>query len=344
MPVSLVTPSTRPATSSPNSARTSSSDAVVSSTVSCSSAAHSVSVSSRMPAQIFATPTGWTMKSSPDWRRWSAWCSQANTNALMTLPAVDLAGDLVGVLLDDREQVGEQLALERGEVRRGLGGRRVDVVGAVDLLVDRDRDLAVAGRLRRGLGPGSSARADRPCSLATESVAQAPVVGRRHAAYDGRMHYVAIAALLVLLGAAGGAGAEPGRGLARATLKPAALDPLKVARQRLQAPRARARHGHADRRGRRDQALPRQAQRLVHRHVRRRSKPATASRPSRWAAGAAAPRSSSRRSAAPASSSAHPRRSRRTPAAPRRGRTASRPSRPVLQSVALCGSASCSPW
>ena len=61
---------------------TSSSEALVSSTVSCSSAAHSVSVSSRMPAQIFATPTGWTMKSSPDLRRWSAWCSQANTNAV----------------------------------------------------------------------------------------------------------------------------------------------------------------------------------------------------------------------------------------------------------------------
>jgi len=26
-----------------------------------------------MPAQIFATPTGWVMKFSPDWRRWSAW-------------------------------------------------------------------------------------------------------------------------------------------------------------------------------------------------------------------------------------------------------------------------------
>ena len=84
MPVSLVTPSTRPATSSPNSSRTSSSDAVVSSTVSCSSAAHSVSVSSRMPAQMRATPTGWVMKSSPDWRRWSAWCSQANRNACST--------------------------------------------------------------------------------------------------------------------------------------------------------------------------------------------------------------------------------------------------------------------
>jgi hypothetical protein len=39
------------------------------------------------------------------------------------------------------------------------------------------------------------------------------------------MHYVAIAALLVLLG---GAGAEPERELARATLKPAALDPFAV--------------------------------------------------------------------------------------------------------------------
>ena len=38
----------------------------MSSTVSCSSAAHSVSVSSRIPAQILATPTGWMMKSSPE--------------------------------------------------------------------------------------------------------------------------------------------------------------------------------------------------------------------------------------------------------------------------------------
>ena len=49
----------------------------VSSTVSCRSAAHSVSVSSRIPAQILATLTGCTMKSSPERRRWSAWCSQA---------------------------------------------------------------------------------------------------------------------------------------------------------------------------------------------------------------------------------------------------------------------------
>ena len=152
MPVSLVTPSTSPATSSPNASRTSSSDAVVSSTVSCRSAAHSVSVSSRIPAQIFATPTGWTMKSSPDWRRWSAWCSQANTNASITRRAVDLARDLVGVLLDDREQVGEQLALGRREVGGRLGGRRVLVVLAVDRLVGRDGDVVHAVPVRDGRG------------------------------------------------------------------------------------------------------------------------------------------------------------------------------------------------
>ena len=84
MPVSFVTPSTTPEISSPKRSRTSSIDAEVSSTVSCSSAAHSVSVSRRMLAQIRATPTGCTMKSSPDLRRCAAWCSQANTNASCT--------------------------------------------------------------------------------------------------------------------------------------------------------------------------------------------------------------------------------------------------------------------
>ncbi len=84
MPVSLVTPSTSAAISSPKRSRTSSIEAEVSSTVSCSSAAHSVSVSRRMLAQMRATPTGCTMKSSPDLRRWSAWCSHANTNASCT--------------------------------------------------------------------------------------------------------------------------------------------------------------------------------------------------------------------------------------------------------------------
>ena len=74
-------PSTSPATVSPNNSRTSSRLAEVSSTVSCSSAAQSVWVSSRSPAQIFATSTGWVMKSSPDLRRWSEWRSQAKAKA-----------------------------------------------------------------------------------------------------------------------------------------------------------------------------------------------------------------------------------------------------------------------
>jgi hypothetical protein len=79
--VSLVTPSTSWAISSPKRSRTSSRLALVSSTVSCSNAAHSVAVSNRSPAQIRATPSGWVMKSSPDLRSWPAWLSQANANA-----------------------------------------------------------------------------------------------------------------------------------------------------------------------------------------------------------------------------------------------------------------------
>ena len=84
IPVSFVTPSTIAAISSPKRSRTSSIEAEVSSTVSCSSAAHSVSVSRRMLAQMRATPIGCTMKSSPDLRRWAPWCSQANTKASCT--------------------------------------------------------------------------------------------------------------------------------------------------------------------------------------------------------------------------------------------------------------------
>ena len=54
----------------------------MSSTVSWSRAAQRVAVSSRIPAQIWATPTGWVMNSSPEWRSWSAWRSQANSKAL----------------------------------------------------------------------------------------------------------------------------------------------------------------------------------------------------------------------------------------------------------------------
>ena len=113
---------------------TSSSDALVSSTVSCRSAAQSVAVSSRMPAQILATPTGCTMKSSPLARRWSAWRSQANTNAFSTSSRSTCLGGLVGVLLDHGEQVAEQHALVVGELGLRAGG--VATVLVVRVLVD----------------------------------------------------------------------------------------------------------------------------------------------------------------------------------------------------------------
>ena len=55
--------------------------------------------------------------------------------------AVDLARDLVGVLLDDREQVGEQLALGRRQVRRRLVRGAVLVILVVDGLVRGHGDV-----------------------------------------------------------------------------------------------------------------------------------------------------------------------------------------------------------
>jgi hypothetical protein len=54
--------------------------------------------------------------------------------------AVDRLGDLVGVLLDDREQVAEQLALERGEVRGRLQRRGGVGLGPVDRAVRGNAD------------------------------------------------------------------------------------------------------------------------------------------------------------------------------------------------------------
>ena len=100
----------------------------MSSTVSWSSAAQRVAVSSRIPAQICATPTGWVMNSSPEYRSWSAWRSQANSKArrtasrsiVCTATAVPPAPGAVGAravaglaggveLLDYGEEIGEQL-------------------------------------------------------------------------------------------------------------------------------------------------------------------------------------------------------------------------------------------
>src|SRR4051794_20530910 len=58
--------------------------------------------------------------------------------------AVDGLGDLVGVLLDDREEVAEQLALERGEVARGLERDGALRPGPVDGPVRGDADARSA--------------------------------------------------------------------------------------------------------------------------------------------------------------------------------------------------------
>ena len=117
----------------------------MSSTVSCSSAAHSVSVSSRRPAQIFATSTGWVMKSSPDLRRWSAWRSQAKAKA-RSIVSRSIAVLAVGrVLADDREQVAEQRPVVGGQVLGDVvdgRGRAVRVLGPdldVPTAIDRGR-------------------------------------------------------------------------------------------------------------------------------------------------------------------------------------------------------------
>jgi hypothetical protein len=63
--------------------------------------------------------------------------------------AVDRVDDLVGVLGDDREQVAEQLVLERRQVIRDRQRAVVAVLGAVDGAMRRDRDRSV-GVLQRG--------------------------------------------------------------------------------------------------------------------------------------------------------------------------------------------------
>ncbi len=122
IPVSLVTPSTILAMLSPKRSRTSSIEAEVSSTVSCSSAAHSVSVSSRMPAQIRATPTGCTMKSSPERRRWSAWCSQAKTKASSTRAR--------SISTEESGACSETIANRSSSSRRSTSVRSARAVGA----------------------------------------------------------------------------------------------------------------------------------------------------------------------------------------------------------------------
>jgi hypothetical protein len=57
--------------------------------------------------------------------------------------AVDRVDDLVGVLGDDREEVGEQLVLERRQVVRDRQRAVVAVLDAIDGPVRGDRDRSV---------------------------------------------------------------------------------------------------------------------------------------------------------------------------------------------------------
>ena len=129
----------------------------MSSTVSWSRAAQSVSVSSRMPAQIWATPTGWVMNSSPEWRSWSAWRSQANSKARSTAVrsivaratavsppsagAVAAAGAVLGrgrvELLDHGEEVGEELAALYGLLASFEVSETLLIAGAVGAICRR---------------------------------------------------------------------------------------------------------------------------------------------------------------------------------------------------------------
>ena len=72
---SLETPSTRSATGLPNRFEMSSVETAVSSTTSCSSAAHSVCASSCHCERISATATGCEMYGSPDLRSWPWWAA-----------------------------------------------------------------------------------------------------------------------------------------------------------------------------------------------------------------------------------------------------------------------------
>ena len=135
-----MTPSTSCPISSPKSSITSSSDALVSSTVSCSSAAQRVAVSSRMPAQIFATPIGCTMKSSPLARRWSAGArTRRRTRARRARGRSPRPTRRV--LLHDREQVAQEDALVVRQA--GLGARGGVLVVAVDRAVPKSRSVAL---------------------------------------------------------------------------------------------------------------------------------------------------------------------------------------------------------
>ena len=115
--------------------------------------------------------------------------------------------DLVGMLLDDREQVGKQLALEIGEIGWRLGRQVVLVVRAVDRLVGRDRDVARRHE-RRCSGPHftAAARFRRGAALGglVGRISHANAPGERSSA--ARARRTQAAAAIAGLGASAAAG------------------------------------------------------------------------------------------------------------------------------------------
>ncbi len=81
MRVILVTPSTSARTCGLNSRSTSSEVTLVSSTVSCRSAAQMVSASMRRSARMMPTSMGCTMNGSPDLRHCPLWAALAKAKA-----------------------------------------------------------------------------------------------------------------------------------------------------------------------------------------------------------------------------------------------------------------------
>ena len=127
----------------------------MSSTVSCSSAAQSVSVSSRIPAQIWATPTGWVMNSSPERRSWSAWRSQANSKAC-SIAARSIVATASAVSPPATAVARSARSRTPRPRRRGRRGARC----ALRLFASFEVSLALldSGRCRRGTRPSAPVR------------------------------------------------------------------------------------------------------------------------------------------------------------------------------------------
>jgi hypothetical protein len=79
--------------------------------------------------------------------------------------AIDRVDDLVGVLGDDREEVGEQLVLERRQVVRNRQRAVVTVLGAIDGTMRSDRDRRFDVEKTTGGLPPRRPPAERPVAV-----------------------------------------------------------------------------------------------------------------------------------------------------------------------------------